>query len=130
MVETGRPTDNFCGFTSDNHPIIVCCALSIFIAIGACLKYTTQWIKYWDYYPVKERTPLLNLLLILVLTVTVSMYPWQVIYSYVTYREDSDHIIGHVYAIGFSIFRFVPYFIYVLRSLRIYYAYNVREEMR
>lgn len=92
----------------------------IFIVLAVLLPTTKKWLKCRDYYPIKERSPLLSLLLGWVLLFFTCLYPWQIIYSYVSGKSRAD-----AYRIGYYTFKYSAYFIYMVRSFRICYAYRV-----
>lgn len=64
---------------------------------------------------------MLSLLMSWVLLFFTCLYPWQIIYSYIDQTKVAD-----AYRIGYYTFKYTAYFIYLIRSFRICYAYRVR----
>lgn len=94
--------------------------------LSATLRYTVAWINYKDYFPLKERSPLLCISLMAVLTVELLLYPVQVLANYFLSGDEP----AEVFRVLHCGLKTMGSFIYVLRSLRINYAYRLDDNMR
>jgi hypothetical protein len=58
-------------------------AFTLLVFIGS-IKLTTSWFIYKDYYPLKERSPVLCIMLALSICGHAVLYPTIYIFSYLT----------------------------------------------
>lgn len=102
------------------HGVFVMCVIT------ANMRYMVRWINFKDYFPLKERSPLLCMVLLMFLSLELILYPMQVLVNY--------FLNGHEFADIFRVLhcgtKTMGSFIYVLRSLRINYAYRLEDNMR
>lgn len=61
---------------------LLTCGLFFIGVVFIALRFTIRWIMYKDYYPLKERSPMLCLILLYFLTIELIIYPIQVICNY------------------------------------------------
>ena len=116
------------GVNEDSHykAWLLVCGLWIVICLFFMLRFSIRWIMLKDYFPLKERSPMLCLVLLMFLTFELILYPVQVVVNYyMDGKEDQD-----VFRVLYCAVKTMGAFIYVLRSLRIYYAYKVQDNMR
>jgi hypothetical protein len=85
------------------------------------LKTGTEWFIYKDYYPLKEKSPLLCIVMIAFITLQIILYPLLYIYNYFTQSFPKSEKIYRMFYYGLD---GTIYFIYVLRSLRLVYAHT------
>ena len=85
------------------------------------LKTGTEWFIYKDYYPLKEKSPLLCIIMIAFISLEIILYPLLYIYNYFTYSFDRSEYIYRMFYYGLD---GTIYFIYILRSLRLVYAHT------
>jgi hypothetical protein len=86
------------------------------------IKLGTNWFIYKDYYPLKERSPVLCIMLVLSICGQAVLYPIIYIVSYLTNWFESSR--EGFRALG-GVLQFSIFTIYVMRCLRVFYAHRV-----
>lgn len=87
------------------------------------IKFSLKWFIYKDYYPLKEKSPTLCILMIFSITVQLLLYPLIYTMNYFTYMFVDPPPRWKFRAIQAG-FEFSVYFIYLVRCLRISYAHE------
>ncbi len=88
-----------------------------------------RWFIYKDYYPLKEKSPLLTIIMIFSICIQIILYPLIYSVNYFTYTFTDPKIRGLFRAIQVGMECSV-YSIYLLRCLRIAYAHEVDKSRR
>lgn len=99
---------------------IFMCLMIILITVSA--KRGAEWFIYKDYYPLKERSPVLCILTNTFITVHLLLYPLIYVYNYFT-RNFWD--IKRIYTVLFYAVDGSIYLIYIMRAFRLVYAHEV-----
>jgi hypothetical protein len=87
----------------------------------AALKTGTEWFIYKDYYPLKERSPLLCIIMISFVALEILLYPILFIHNYFTQSFDRGEYFYRMFYYGLD---GTIYSIYVIRSIRLVYAHT------
>jgi hypothetical protein len=92
------------------------------LIVTVCVRIGSEWFIFKDYYPMKERSPVLCILMIAFVALQLIIYPLAYTYNYFTHNwGDFKYIYRSIfYALDGSL-----YFIYLLRSLRLVYAHEI-----
>ena len=88
------------------------------------VKLGLDWFIFKDYYPLKEKSPILTILLLICISVQILHYPILFIYNYFTIAFDQYHATKTLYRIVSGATWGIPYFIYFLKSMRLVYAHE------
>lgn len=116
----------FCGceYYAGNNSAV---SAKVYLEIGFILFVVTlsvrigsEWFIFKDYYPMKERSPVLCILMITFASVQLIMYP--IVYTYNYFTQNWDDF-KYVYRTIFFGLDGSLYFLYLLRSLRLVYAH-------
>jgi hypothetical protein len=92
------------------------------LIIALSVLIGSEWFIFKDYYPMKERSPVLCILMIVVMAVQLLIYPLAYTYNYFT-RNWGEF--KYIYRTFFYAFDGCLYFIYLLRSVRLVYAHEI-----
>ena len=98
------------------------CGVLIFVTTGTCVYLGARWYKHRNDYPIRERSPYLSLFMVGVLAIFLNLFPIQVLIKAASETGNND---SAFYRLMYFTFKYTAYFIYFVRSLRIWYAYNV-----
>ena len=96
-------------------------AVIVVVVLGG-VKLGLDWFVFKDYYPLKERSPLLCIMLIVVISMELILYPSIYIYSFYTNKFPQYE---YLYRSLYGAFWNASYFLYMLRAFRICYAHEV-----
>lgn len=107
--------------TEINSKVYFSIFFMIFVLIVA-VKVGSTWFIYKDYYPMKERSPVLCILMITFISIQLIIYPIAYTYNYFT-RNWGQY--KYIYRTLFYAFDGSIYFIFLLRSLRLVYAHEI-----
>lgn len=112
---------------SSNYRVwLLVCGAWIVLCLFFMLRFSIKWIMFKDYFPLKERSPMLCLLLLMFLTFQLILYPIHVVTDY--YMDGKENL--DIFRVLYCALKTIGEFIYFIRSLRIYYAYKVQDNMR
>jgi hypothetical protein len=90
------------------------------VVLFLCVRIGSEWFIFKDYYPMKEKSPVLCIMMIICIAMQLIIYPLSYTYNYFT-RNWGDFKI--IYRIIFYAFDGSLYMLYVMRSLRLCYAH-------
>lgn len=93
------------------------------------VKLSLEWFIYKDYFPLKEKSPILTILMIFGICVQVILYPLIYSINYFTYVFTWPHARSYFRAIQVG-FEYSVYTVYLLRCLRIAYAHETDKSRR
>jgi len=101
----------------------------VYIAVGfmlvvvtAAVRIGSEWFIFKDYYPMKERSPVLCILMITFFAIQLLLYPLVYTYNYFTFNWGD---IKYAYRTIFYGLDGSLYLIYLIRSLRLVYAHEI-----
>ena len=119
---------SFCGclhYEDDQSSVYI--ALIFICLILLYIMYTVKvgldWFIFKDYYPLKEKSPILTILLLICISIQILHYPLLFIYNYFTVSFDKYEATRTVYRVVSGATWGIPYFIYFLKSMRLVYAH-------
>lgn len=101
----------------------------IVVAIMGSIKLGLQWFIYKDYFPLKEKSPILTILMIFGICTQIILYPLIYSINYFTYLFTWPHARFFFRAIQVG-FEYSVYTVYLLRCLRIAYAHEIDRSRR
>lgn len=124
---------DFCGKVNsidinNNHLTIFLWSLVPILSVTVGIHFFIKWINNMDYFPLKERSPLLCIALMVSLLISINIYPSLIISFY--YSDGLHDGLFKIYTALFYATKSMSYLIYAIRSLRIVYAYRLQESMR
>ena len=92
------------------------------LILTVCVGIGSQWFIFKDYYPMKERSPVLCIMMIMCIAVQLIMYPLAYTYNYFTWNWGD---FKYIYRAVFHAFDGSLYLLYLIRSLRLAYAHQI-----
>jgi hypothetical protein len=117
----------YLGDTEEISPKVYICIAVMLVILTACVRIGSEWFIFKDYYPMKERSPVLCIVMIAAIAVQLLMYPLGYTYNYFT-RNWGDF--KYTYRTLFYAFQGSLYLLYVIRALRLVYAHEVDHSRR
>jgi len=92
------------------------------IVMALCVRIGSEWFIFKDYYPMKERSPVLCIMMIICISLQLIIYPLAYTYNYFTRNWGSFKLI---YRTIFHALDGSLYMLYLMRSLRLVYAHEI-----
>ena len=74
----------YLGDTEEISPKVYICIAVMLVILTACVRIGSEWFIFKDYYPMKERSPVLCIVMIAAIAVQLLMYPLGYTYNYFT----------------------------------------------
>ena len=116
----------FCGceyfLDEDINPKVYFSIGWMLIVLTVSVRIGSEWFIFKDYYPMKERSPVLCILMITCVAIQLIMYPLAYTYNYFTYNWGD---FKYTYRIVFYALDGSLYLLYIMRSLRLAYAHEI-----